>query len=330
MQNKQKLEDKKILITGGAGFIGSNLTEHFLKRGNEVVSMDNFATGKRENVNPFIKYPNFTLFEGDIRSLEDCMKASEGVDVIMHQAALGSVPRSIEDPLTSNEVNVNGFLHILETARRMKIPRLIYAASSSAYGDINSAIKVEGRIGNPLSPYAVSKLTNEKYAQVYSLHYGVEAIGLRYFNVFGRRQDPEGAYAAAIPKFIKALLNGESPKIYGNGEQTRDFTYIDNVIQANELAAIATEKKALNRVYNIAYGERTSVNELLEILKELLSEFDPIIATIKNEYVDERPGDVKHSLASIKKAEKHLGYNPAYDLKKGLKKAIRWYWESLG
>lgn len=329
MPNNLRLEGKKILITGGAGFIGSNLSEHFVRRGNVVVCMDNLATGKKENIAQLLPKTNFSFFEGDIRNIEACMEAANGVDLILHQAALGSVPRSIEDPITTNAVNVNGFLNILEATRILKVPRLIYAASSSAYGDIQSSVKVEGRIGSPLSPYAVSKLINEKYADVYSKIYGIETIGLRYFNVFGRRQDPEGAYAAAIPKFIKALIAGQSPVVYGDGEQTRDFTYIDNVIQANELAAITTNDKAINKVYNVAYGERTSLNQLIGTLKELLSDFDPLIATIPVEYTKERQGDVRNSLASIKKARKQLGYNPQFDLKKGLKKAISWYWENL-
>jgi len=327
MPNNLRLEGKKVLITGGAGFIGSNLCEHFVQRGNQVVCMDNLATGKKDNITHLQKKSNFSFFQGDIRELDACMEAANGVDLIFHQAALGSVPRSIEDPITTNAVNVTGFLNMLEATRKLKVPRLIYAASSSAYGDIQSSVKVEGRIGSPLSPYAVSKLTNEKYADVYSKIYGIETIGLRYFNVFGRRQDPEGAYAAAIPKFIRSLIAGNSPVIYGDGEQTRDFTYIDNVIQANELAAITTQPKALNKVYNVAFGERTSLNQLITILQELLSEFDPLIASIPVEYTQERQGDVRNSLASIKKARKQLGYNPQFDLKKGLKKAIAWYWE---
>jgi UDP-N-acetylglucosamine 4-epimerase len=329
MPSNFRLKNKRILITGGAGFIGSNLCEHFVLRGNQVICFDNLATGNENNIAHLRKKQNFTFLQGDIRNLDACLEVCEGTEIVMHQAALGSVPRSIEDPLTTNEVNVTGFLHMLEAARRKNVPRFIYAASSSAYGDIQSPIKVEGRIGSPLSPYAVSKLTNEKYADVFSRIYGMEVIGLRYFNVFGRRQDPNGAYAAAIPRFIKALINGESPVVYGDGEQTRDFTYIDNVIQANELAASTTNKKALNKVYNVAYGERTSVNELIAILKDLLSEFDSLIATIPSQHQPERKGDVRNSLASIKKAQKQLGYQPAYNLRKGLTKAIAWYWESL-
>ncbi len=329
MPSNLRLEGKRILITGGAGFIGSNLCEHFVQRQNEVICFDNLATGSTKNLEAISSASNFTFVEGDIRDLDACMEASKGVDIILHQAALGSVPRSIEDPIATSQVNVNGFLNILEATRKLKVPRLIYAASSSAYGDIQSDVKVEGRIGKPLSPYAVSKLTNEKYADVYSKIYGIEVIGLRYFNVFGRKQTPDGAYAAAIPRFISAFIERQSPVIYGDGEQTRDFTYIDNVIQANELAAGTHNDKALNKVYNVAYGERTSLNQLMKILKELLSDFDPLIASIPIEYQSERKGDVRHSLASIKKAKKHLGYNPQFDLQKGLSKAIHWYWESL-
>lgn len=328
MPSKQ-LTNKKILITGGAGFIGSNLCEHFVKRRNHVVCLDNLATGKKQNIAPLLKSSYFEFIEADIRDFDTCMTATAGADLVLHQAALGSVPRSIEDPLTTNSVNVTGFLNMLEASRRQKVSRFIYAASSSAYGDIQSSIKVEGRVGNPLSPYAVSKLTNEKYADVYARIYGMELIGLRYFNVFGRRQDSNGAYAAAIPRFIKAFIQGQSPVVYGDGEQTRDFTYIDNVIQANELAALVQKSTALNRVYNVAYGERTSVNHLLDILRKLLSEFDPIIAAIPADYQPERPGDVRHSLASVKAAGKQLGYNPQFDLKKGLRKAIKWYWKEL-
>ncbi|MEP2279028.1 SDR family oxidoreductase [Maribacter sp.] len=318
-----------ILVTGGAGFIGSNLCHALLANGNQVTCLDNFATGKRENVAPFIENSKFTLIEGDIRNLDDCQKACADVDYILHQAALGSVPRSINDPITSNDVNVSGFLNMLVAARDAKVKRFIYAASSSTYGDSTNMPKVEDIIGKPLSPYAITKYVNELYADVFSKTYDIETIGLRYFNVFGRKQDPNGAYAAVIPKFVMQLMKHESPVINGDGSFSRDFTYIDNVIQMNVRAMVSENQNAMNTVYNTAYGERTDLNELTELLKEYLAEYDPKIKDIKNVYGPTRAGDVPHSLASVDKAKELLNYNPQFDIKTGLKEAVKWYWENL-
>jgi UDP-N-acetylglucosamine 4-epimerase len=323
------LQNKKILITGGAGFIGSNLIERFLAQDNFIVCLDNFATGKKENLEPFIENQNFKLIDGDIRDISDCQKAVAGVDVVLHQAALGSVPRSIKDPVTTNDVNIGGFVNMLTATKDAGIKRFVYAASSSTYGDHPTLPKIEDRIGKPLSPYAITKYVNELYAEIFSRLYGIETIGLRYFNVFGRRQDPNGAYAAAIPKFIKLLINHESPVIFGDGEQSRDFTYIDNVIQMNELAASTTNPESVNTVYNVAFGEATTVNYLVEVLKNNLSKFDPEIAKVKPIHGDLRLGDILHSLASIDKAKNLLGYEPKYSIKDGLEEAIDWYWENL-
>jgi len=319
----------KILITGGAGFIGSNLTEYFLNKGHDIVCLDNFATGHRHNIESFLNNPNYQLIEGDIRDLETCQKAVENVDYILHQAALGSVPRSIKDPATSNDVNVSGFLNMLIAARDAKVKRFVYAASSSTYGDSASLPKVEDIIGKPLSPYAITKYVNELYADVFGKTYGMECIGLRYFNVFGRRQDPNGAYAAVIPLFIKQLINHESPKINGTGDYSRDFTYIDNVIQMNELAMLTDNPEAVNTVYNTAVGDRTTLNDLIGYLKKYLSEFDGEIAGIDAIHGPNRVGDIPHSLASVEKAEKLLGYKPSHTIEKGLQEAISWYWENL-
>ncbi|CEJ69005.1 SDR family oxidoreductase [Chryseobacterium oranimense] len=319
----------KILITGGAGFIGSNLTEYFLNKGHYVVCLDNFATGHRHNIEPFLENPNYKLIEGDIRDLEVCQKAVENVDYVLHQAALGSVPRSIKDPATSNDVNVSGFLNMLIAARDAKVKRFVYAASSSTYGDSASLPKVEDVIGKPLSPYAITKYVNELYADVFGKTYGIECIGLRYFNVFGRRQDPNGAYAAVIPLFVKQLINHESPTINGTGDYSRDFTYIDNVIQMNERAMLTENPEAVNTVYNTAVGDRTTLNSLIGYLKTYLSEFDEKIADVEVIYGPNRVGDIPHSLASVEKAEKLLGYQPTHTIEKGLKEAISWYWENL-
>lgn len=326
---KSQIENKRIVVTGGAGFIGSNLCEHLVKN-NTVVCMDNFATGFRENIEPLLSTKNFIFSEGDIRSYNDCMRAIEGADIVLQQAALGSVPRSFHDPVATNEVNVIGFINVLTAARDSGVKRLVYASSSSVYGDAPDLPKVEDKIGNQLSPYAVTKYANELYANVFSRQYDMEIIGLRYFNVFGRKQSPEGAYAAAIPKFIKAFLNHESPLIHGDGKQSRDFTYIDNVIQANILAATTTNKDALGQVYNIAAGNQIELNHLVDILKKLLTEFDPEIKNINPKYGPERDGDVKYSLASVEKAKKLLGYEPFTDVEAGLKEAIGWYVENLG
>ena len=318
-----------ILVTGGAGFIGSNLCEALLTNGNKVSCLDNFATGKRENIAHLHSNPKFTLIEGDIRNLVDCKKACEGVDYILHQAALGSVPRSINDPITSNDVNVSGFLNMLVAARDAKVKRFVYAASSSTYGDSESLPKVEDVIGKPLSPYAITKYVNELYADIFSKTYGLETIGLRYFNVFGRKQDPNGAYAAVIPKFVMQLMNYESPTINGDGSYSRDFTYIDNVIQMNIRAISSNNKEAVNTVYNVAFGERTDLKELVSLLKEYLSDFDTEITKVDIKYGPNRQGDVPHSLASIDKAKKLLGYEPLFNIKTGLKEAVKWYWENL-
>ncbi len=324
-----KLSDKKILVTGGAGFIGSNLCEDLLKKGNYVVCLDNFATGKKQNIAPLLEDVNFQFIQGDIRNLSDCLKAVDGVDYVLHQAALGSVPRSIKDPITSNDVNVGGFLNMLIASRDAGVKRFVYAASSSTYGDSESLPKVEDKIGKPLSPYAITKYVNELYADVFSKTYGLETIGLRYFNVFGRKQDPDGAYAAVIPKFVGQFMKGESPVINGDGEYSRDFTYIDNVIQANLLSLVVDNREAVNTVYNVAYGERNTLNDLVGYLKEHLSEFDNKISNIEVLHGPNRLGDIPHSLASVEKAKKLLNYNPQFSLQKGLKEAVKWYWENL-
>tara|TARA_B100000767_G_scaffold20371_1_gene18454 strand:+ start:1416 stop:2399 length:984 start_codon:yes stop_codon:yes gene_type:complete len=324
-----ELSNKTILVTGGAGFIGSNLCEALLEKGNKVFCLDNFATGKRENLEQLLKDSNFTLIEGDIRKLEDCLKATKDVDFVLHQAALGSVPRSIKDPITSNDVNVSGFLNMLVAARDNGVKRFVFAASSSTYGDSESMPKVEDIIGKPLSPYAITKYVNELYADFFSKTYGLETIGLRYFNVFGRKQDPNGAYAAVIPKFVSQLMNGESPIINGDGNYSRDFTYIDNVIQANLLSLVTTNEKAVNTVYNVAYGDRNTLNDLMGYLKEYLSEFDSEISNVAVIYGPNRAGDIPHSHASVDKAKENLNYNPQFTLQQGLKEAVKWYWKNL-
>lgn len=324
-----ELSNKKILVTGGAGFIGSNLCEALLEKGNKVVCLDNFATGKRENIKEFLNDSNFTLIEGDIRKLEDCLKATNDIDYVLHQSALGSVPRSIKDPITSNEVNVSGFLNMLVASRDNGVKRFVYAASSSTYGDSESMPKVEDVIGKPLSPYAITKYVNELYADIFSKSYGLETIGLRYFNVFGRKQDPNGAYAAVIPKFVSQLMKGESPVINGDGTYSRDFTYIDNVIDANLLSLITTNKKAINTVYNVAYGDRNTLNELVSYLKEYLSQLDSKILNIDVIFGPNREGDIPHSHASIDKARELLNYNPQFSLQLGLREAVKWYWKNL-
>lgn len=319
----------KILITGGAGFIGSNLCEYFLKKEHQVLCLDNFATGHRHNIAPFLDHPDFQLIEGDIRDLEVCQKAVEGVDYVLHQAALGSVPRSIKDPITSNEVNVSGFLNMLVVSRDAGVKRFIYAASSSTYGDSESLPKVEDKIGKPLSPYAITKYVNELYAEIFSKTYGLETIGLRYFNVFGRRQDPNGAYAAVIPLFVKQLMKKESPVINGTGDYSRDFTYVDNVVQMNERAMLTANPEAINTVYNTAVGDRTTLNDLVKYLKEYLSAYDAEIAGVEVVHGPNRLGDIPHSLASVEKAKALLGYEPTHTIDQGLKEAVAWYWENL-
>ena len=319
----------KILITGGAGFIGSNLCEYFLGKGYEVICLDNFATGHRHNIQHLLPNENFTLIEGDIRNYSDCKKAVNAVDYVLHQAALGSVPRSIMDPITTNDVNVSGFLNMLSAAKEANVKRFIYAASSSTYGDSESLPKVEDVIGKPLSPYAITKYVNELYADIFSKTYGIETIGLRYFNVFGRKQDPNGAYAAVIPKFVMQFMKHESPVINGDGNYSRDFTYIDNVIQMNELAMLTQNPEAINTVFNTAFGDRTTLNDLIKNLQFELSQFDSKIADVKIIYGPNRAGDIPHSLASIDKAKKLLGYNPKFSMQEGLKQSVKWYWENL-
>lgn len=318
-----------ILITGGAGFIGSNLCEYFLGQGHKVVCLDNFSTGHRHNLKDFISNLNFKLIEGDIRNIADCVAAVQGVDYVLHEAALGSVPRSINDPITTNDVNVSGFLNMLVASRDAKVKRFVYAASSSTYGDSEGLPKVEDVIGKPLSPYAITKYVNELYAEIFSRTYGLETIGLRYFNVFGRKQDPKGAYAAVIPKFVMQLMALESPLINGDGNFSRDFTYIDNVIQMNALAIATKNPEAINTVYNTAYGDRNTLNNLVGYLKKYLSEYEPKIASVEITYGPNRAGDIPHSLASIEKAKRLLDYNPEYSLQEGLKEAVSWYWNNL-
>jgi UDP-N-acetylglucosamine 4-epimerase len=320
------ISNYSFLITGGAGFIGSNLVEYLLKYGAKKVRvLDNFSTGYHKNLENFIGHASFELLEGDIRSLETCEKAMEGIDYVSHQAALGSVPRSILDPITSNDVNISGFLNILVAARNAKIKRLVYAASSSTYGDSKELPKIEEKIGKPLSPYAITKYVNELYADVFSKLYEVELIGLRYFNVFGQRQDPNGAYAAVIPKFVNQLLNHESPVINGDGTYSRDFTYIENVVQMNMKSFLTNNPEAVNQVYNVAFGENTSLTELVEYLKRYLAEIDSEIGQIEVEYGPNRLGDIPHSLADITKAKTLLKYQPLFSIQDGLKATVKWY-----
>lgn len=321
----------RLLVTGGAGFIGSNLCEFFLTQGHEVRCLDNFATGKWQNIIPLIeKYPDtFEMQVGDIRNLADCRKAVEGIEYVFHEAALGSVPRSINDPITSNEVNVGGFLNMLVASRDAGVKRFIFAASSSTYGDSATLPKVEDKIGKPLSPYAITKYVDELYADVFARTYGTEYVGLRYFNVFGRRQDPHGAYAAVIPLFVKKFMNHEQPVINGDGEYSRDFTYIDNVILMNNLAMLTDNPQAVNQIYNTAFGERTTLNQLTTYLREFLGAKDEAILGIEPVHGPNRAGDIPHSLASIDKAKTLLGYNPKYSMREGLREAVDWYWENL-
>ncbi len=324
--HKEDIGKYSFLITGGAGFIGSNLVEYLLKYGaGKVRVLDNLSTGHMHNISDFLSDPSFEFLEGDIRNLETCKMAVTGMDFVSHQAALGSVPRSILDPITTNEVNISGFLNMLVAINESQVSRTVYAASSSTYGDSKGLPKVEAQIGKPLSPYAVTKYVNELYAEVFTMAYGMELIGLRYFNVFGPRQDPDGAYAAVIPKFLMQLINHQSPVINGDGENSRDFTFVENVIQANVLAFFARDLNALNTVYNVAYGEQTSLNRLVKLLKKYLSVIDPTISEVEVIYGPNREGDIPHSLASIERAKKNLGYAPQFNFKEGLKVAIKWY-----
>ncbi len=320
---------KRILVTGGAGFIGSNTCENLISDGHDVICLDNFITGRRSNIEELLKTPSFHLIEGDIRNIEDCRKAVANIDIVLHLAALGSVPRSIVDPITTNDININGFLNMIVATRDAGIKRFVYAASSSTYGDSESLPKVEDVIGKPLSPYAITKYVGELYADVFAKTYGMECIGLRYFNVFGRRQDPAGAYAAVIPKFVNTLMNHESPIINGDGTFSRDFTYIDNVIQINKLAMFTSNQDALNQVYNVAYGESSDLNELFNEIRNNLLNFDSEIAGIKPNYGPFRKGDIPHSLASIAKAINQLNYSPTHNLKEGLKETVNWYYSNF-
>lgn len=335
----------KMLITGGAGFIGSNLCEHFVLQGHDVICLDNLSTGFLHNIEQLMSRSNFHFIEGDIRNLETCRMAVKGREVVLHEAALGSVPRSINDPINTNANNIDGFLNMLVAARDEGVRRFVYAASSSTYGDSKELPKIEHNIGRPLSPYAITKFVNELYANVFSSLYGVETIGLRYFNVFGRRQDPNGAYAAVIPLWVKALIRHESPFINGDGSYSRDFTYIDNVIQANELAATLPKEDIVSRattynmnlpenapldlVFNVAYGGNTTLIDLFDCLKENLAKYDPEIAKIEPAFRANRAGDIPHSQASILKAQKVLGYNPKFDARAGFAAACQWYWGNL-
>ncbi|MCH5213858.1 MAG: SDR family oxidoreductase [Muribaculaceae bacterium] len=321
----------KILVTGGAGFIGSNLCEFLLDQGYDVRCLDNFSTGKWENVTPLLQRFNgrFELIVGDIRDLDACRRSVEGIEYVFHEAALGSVPRSVKDPITTNAVNISGFLNMLVAARDAGVKRFIFAASSSTYGDSTSLPKREDVIGRPLSPYAITKYVDELYADVFARTYGMEYIGLRYFNVFGRRQDPHGAYAAVIPLFVKKLQNHERPVINGDGEYSRDFTYIDNVLLMNMLAMTTDNPQAVNQIYNTAFGERTTINQLVGLLKEFLGRHDAEILKIEPQYGPVRAGDIPHSLASIDKARQLLGYAPRFDIRTGLEQAVEWYRENL-
>lgn len=331
--NKYHSEDLSkfaFLVTGGAGFIGSNLVEYLLKyNAKKVIVLDNFSTGHRKNIETFIKKDNCELIEGDIRDLQTCKEAMNGIDYVFHQAALGSVPRSINDPITSNEVNISGFLNMLVAAKESTtVKRMVYAASSSTYGDHPGLPKIEEEIGKPLSPYAVTKYVNELYADVFYKTYGLETIGLRYFNVFGPKQDPDGAYAAVIPKFVGQFLKKENLTINGDGKHSRDFTFIENVVQANIKSALEPNNKAVNEVYNIAFGDNTSLLKLVDAIKKGLIDLDkPIDSTV--EHGPDRRGDVKHSLASIDKAKELFGYNPLFTFQEGINITIKWYCDKL-
>ncbi len=335
LKDTLKTNQSTWLITGVAGFIGSNLLETLLKLNQKVTGLDNFSTGHQYNLDEVKslvtqeQWKNFTFLQGDIREIDTCHKACNGVDYVLHQAALGSVPRSIEDPALTNANNISGFLNMLIAAKDSKVKRFVYAASSSTYGDHPDLPKQEPNIGNPLSPYAVTKLVNELYADVFSKTYNFNTIGLRYFNIFGQRQDPNGAYAAVIPKWFAALLTGEDSFINGDGETSRDFCFIDNTVQANLLAATAESEDAANQVYNVAFGERTTLNELHALIKERVEKSGRKQGQSKLEYHDFRAGDVRHSLADISKAEKLLGYKPEFSITSGLDKATEWYTANL-
>jgi len=330
-QEQLLAEPKKWLVTGVAGFIGSNLLEALLNLNQHVVGLDNFSTGYQRNLDEVKslvspeQWSRFQFFEGDIRNLEDCQKACARVDYVLHEAALGSVPRSLENPIVTNETNISGFLNMLVAARNANVTSFVYAASSSTYGDHPDLPKIEEKIGRPLSPYAVTKYVNELYADVFARSYEFKSIGLRYFNVFGKRQDPKGAYAAVIPKWISALIKDEPVYINGDGETSRDFCYIKNVVQINLLAAMVENPVATNQIYNVAVGDRTSLNQLYEALQVSLVNQYPHLTQAKPIYRDFRVGDVRHSLADISKARACLGYEPKYKVSEGLKEAMEWY-----
>ena len=326
---KKQVKNSRILVTGGAGFIGSNLVEVLLLQENEVVVLDNFSTGRQENLESFKNHKNFRLITGDIRVMDDCRKAVDGVDYILHQAALGSVPRSVKDPMTSTHVNILGFVNMLFAAQEAKVKRFVYASSSSVYGDSPVLPKVEAQTGMPLSPYAITKSVNEMYAKNFHDLYGIDTVGLRYFNVFGRRQDPYGAYAAVIPRFASALLKHESPVINGDGSYSRDFTYIENVVQANQCALLADDPSALNQAYNIACGDQITLLQLFDMLKQNLQRFDAAIAGIEPVFGAIRPGDIPHSLADISKARRYLNYDPEWNVEQGIAQAAEWYYRNL-
>jgi len=324
----------KVLVSGGAGFIGSNLCERLVREDYEVICLDNFITGKRENIKGLFDKENFSLIEGDIRDYETCLKATNGIDIVLHEAALGSVPRSIENPLLTHQCNVDGFVNMLNASRENNVGRFIYASSSSVYGDSEVLPRVEDKIGNPLSPYAVTKLTNELYANNFARVYGMKVIGFRYFNVFGKNQDPDSPYAAVIPRFIKALLNGQSPVIYGDGETTRDFCYVDNVVEANLLAMKTDNLEAFGKIYNIGTGMQTSLNDLVKFIKASLidiykenkdSRKIEQIRSIEPIYDSFRKGDVRHSFAQVTKANLSLGYNMIVNIREGLSRIIKHY-----
>ncbi len=335
LQEHLKINQKTWLITGVAGFIGSNLLERLLILNQKVVGLDNFDTGYQHNIDQAIHdannttgnnlSSNFKFINGDIRELGDCKNACSGVDYVLHQAALGSVPRSIEDPINTNRANIDGFLNMLVASKDANVTRFVYAASSSSYGDHSDLPKVEDKIGSPLSPYAVTKLVNELYANVFAKTYGFKTIGLRYFNIFGKRQDPHGAYAAVIPKWVAAILNKEDVFIYGDGETSRDFCYIDNAVQMNLLAATSVNDSATNQVYNVALNDRTSLNKLYQMIEERLIKRVQGLEKKKPIYKDFRVGDVRHSQANIEKAQSLLGYQPKYMISQGMDEAMDWY-----
>lgn len=327
MQNNY-INNARVLVTGGAGFIGSNIIEKLLNQNNIVFCFDNLETGKYKNIERFVDNKSFIFLNEDIRDKQACLKACQNIDIVLHQAALGSVPRSIKDPIATNNVNIDGFINILVAAKENNVKRLVFASSSSVYGDAKDLPKIEEKIGNQLSPYAVTKYANELYAKVFSELYGMEIIGLRYFNVFGKNQDPDSTYSAVIPKFIKLLLDYQAPIIHGDGMQSRDFTYIDNVVLANELAATTTNKNAINNVYNVACGKSNNLNDITQDLITELARFDEKIKTITPIYVPERQGDIKDSLASIEKAKNLLNYNPKYFFNEGLKLTAKWYFDN--